>query len=109
MLASVVALYNSAGPTVTARLGKESRAVLLRKKLALLFVAVMMAVAMIAAAPAFAQGQSEGTPQCERGQLSASLAQTDNTSPNDDPEAHHFMHRACLAGQVPSSEHPTNP
>jgi hypothetical protein len=79
----------------------------LRKKLALLLAAVLMTVPMVAAAPAFADGQSDAAPECEGGQLSASEAQDANNSTNDDPDAHFFMSLACNGGQVPSSEHPS--
>ena len=56
MVATVVALYNSAGPITPPLYGRRMEEVL-SKKLAVLVAAAMMALSMLAASvPAFAQG-----------------------------------------------------
>jgi hypothetical protein len=61
VLATVVALYNVAGLTSLAPLGKEEE--VLRKRVVLLVGAAVMVLSMLAAPAAFAQGTGECDPQ----------------------------------------------
>jgi hypothetical protein len=91
----VVALVNLGGPIAPLSYGRREE-VLLKKKLAVLLAAAMMVVATMAASPAFAQGESESAPNCERGQLTAASAQATNNSENDRPVKHLSKFIGCI-------------
>jgi hypothetical protein len=66
--------------------------IILLSMVALVTVAMMVASAM----PAFAQGNSGTAPNCETGQLTASLKQLFNPSENDDPDKHTGKLFGCI-------------